>query len=350
MDPKELSRRVDALFRAWSHKEKTPGAAICVMRGGKLLHQGCYGCANIEKQTPITPQSRFLLASLTKPFTALLVMKLVAEGSLAYDQRLSEFFPEFSDYARRITVRHLLLDTSGLREFEDIFKEACVVAESDWYPRPEDTKPSPKEPTSRETLEFLSRQRQLLFEPGDRFEYSNSGYVVLGQLVEKLSRQPFPTFIKSAIFEPAEMKDSTVPVAEWRELPNRVKSYAQVEGGFENRDYTPFNQIYGEDGIYASIEDMARWDQALLTNQLVSQSSLQAAFTPGKLNSGYPTPTGFGWFIGPDLVDHSGAWQGFQTYVRRYRSRRLTIIVLANCQQIDAAWMGELISRIYLQS
>jgi CubicO group peptidase (beta-lactamase class C family) len=344
------SERVDALFASWDWQSGTPGAAVRVIQDDEVVHSGHYGLADIDRKVRIGPDTAFLLASVTKPFTALAIQILVESGDLWYDQRLSEFFPEFPDYARRITVHQLLLHTSGLREFEDTFKEAGVIRKDDWYPRPESTDPSPVEPTSKMTLEFLSRQMQLNFEPGTQYDYCNSGYVVLAQIIERVTGRPFPEFVKAKIFDPARMPDSVIPVGHWRDVPNRAKSYAFEDGKFQNRDYTPLNLVYGEDGIYTTADDMANWDRALNSNKLVSQRALAGAYKPGSLADGSRTPTGLGWFVGDDLVDHSGQWQGFQTYIRRYRSLRLTVIVLANCSQLDAATCGEGISRIYLDS
>ena len=347
MDLPDLSKRVDGLFGEWSSTRGTPGAAVRVIRDGRVIHSGHYGLADIETKTPIDTQTSFLLASLTKQFTAVSIMILVERGDLGYDQRLSEFFPTFPDYARRITIRQLLLHTSGLREFDTVFVEAGVIRKDDKYPRSEESPRSPIEPTSAMTREYLSRQLRTNFEPGGSYEYSNSGYVILAQIVEAVSGKSFPDFVKRNLFEPAGMLDSVIPVENWRTVANRAKSYSSESGNFKNSDYTPLNLVYGEDGIYTTIEDMVRWDHALHSAILVRQSTLAEAFAPGKLNDGSETRTGFGWFVGPDFVDHAGGWAGFNTYICRYRSRRFTIVVLANCKDIDAATVGQRIADIY---
>jgi CubicO group peptidase (beta-lactamase class C family) len=345
------SEKIDALFAPWSAKQGMPGAAVRVVRHGTVIHSGHYGLADLAGGVPIGPSTSFLLASLTKQFTAMAILMLVEEGRLSYDSRVSEFFPDFPGYARDITMRHLLQHTSGLREYGCLFiKEGKVSrpeAVNDPWPRSANSPPSAYEPTSEDTLQLLSRA-DLQFAPGADRVYSNSGYVVLGQIARAVSGRSYPAFLKRRIFDPIGMRHSVVPIREWRKVPNRAWSYSWVQHKYQDIDYTPLNLVYGEDGIYTTIDDMVRWDQALYTSELVKQSTLDEAFRPGKLNNGDPIDSGYGWFIGRDFVDHDGAWLGFRTYIRRYRSRRLTIIVLANCAELNAASMGNDIAEIVL--
>jgi CubicO group peptidase (beta-lactamase class C family) len=345
------SDKIDALFAPWSAQQNMPGAAVRVVSYGEVIHHGHYGLADLARNIPIGPETTFLLASLTKPFSAMAIMMLVEEGEISYESRLSEFFPDFPGYARDITIRHLLQHTSGLREYSDLFIDDGKISrpddDKDGWPRPADLPPSAFEPTSRDTLELLTRH-DLQFAPGDRRVYSNSGYAVLGQIVEVVSGGSYPNFIKRRIFDRVGMDHSVVPVRGWRKVPNRANSYSRLQGSYVDVDYTPLNLVYGEDGIYTTIDDMVRWDQALYTAALVKQSTLDEAFRPGKLNDGTPIDSGYGWFIGEEFVDHDGAWLGFRTYIRRYRSRRLTVLVLANCAQLNAACLGNDIAEILL--
>jgi CubicO group peptidase (beta-lactamase class C family) len=345
------SARIDALFAPWSAAHGMPGAAVRVTSYGDVIHSGDYGLADIGHPRRIAGDTAFLLASLTKQFTAMAVMILAENGAVTYDQRLSEFLLGFPDYAREVTIRNLLQHTSGLQEFEDLFVSAKQISPpddpNDGWPRSASSTPSSYEPTTADTVELL-KQYDLEFAPGDQKKYSNSGYVLLARIVEVLSGQSFPDFVKQRIFDPLGMDQSSVPVTQWRTVPQRATSYSWRSGAYADIDYTPLNNIYGEDGIYTTAEDMVRWDQALYTATLVKQSTLEEAFRPGKLNNGEPIDTGFGWFIGPEYADHEGGWLGFRTYIRRYRSRRLGIIVLANCAELNAAAMGGDIADILL--
>jgi len=345
------NKRVDALFAPYS-KGRVPGAAVMVIQNAKVLLKSFYGRADIETKIPILIGSNtaFLLASVTKPFTAMAIMILSDQGLLGYDDSLSQFFPRFPPYARKITVRHLLNHTSGLREFDCLFIKAGKI-DIDW-PRSSQSQPSSCEPTSKDTLDLLARQKSLLFNPGDKYEYSNSGYVVLAQIVEKVSGQRFREFVAMKIFKKIGMSHSVVYDESRPKVPNRAKSYTGMCGAYREIDYTPLNLIYGEDGIYTTIDDMFRWDQALDTEELVKHGTLMEAFTPGKLNSRTCTDYGFGWGLGQTLgfddVSRSGGWVGFSTYIRRVLSPRFTVVVLANCNLIDAAEVGNKIAKIYL--
>jgi CubicO group peptidase (beta-lactamase class C family) len=342
----EKSKKVDLLFAPWSAARRTPGAAVRVIRHGRVIHAREYGLADIDKNVPITPKTAFLLASVTKPFTALAVMMLVEKGELSYDTYLSELFPEFPAYARRMSIRHLLHHTSGLGDYRKPLIDAGLVDPKDSFPRSVKTAPSRIEPTSKQVLRALARQPDLLFPPGDEFLYSNAGYLVLGQIIERYGPHSYPAFLKKNIFRPAKMKRSSVPVERWRVVPRRAVSYRQVDGGYVDIDYTPLNMLYGEDGIYTTIDDMVRWDQVLYTGKLIKQSSLEEAFRTGVLNDGWPTRYGYGWGLERDYVFHSGDWLGFNTSIFRFRRDRFTVIVLANCEQLDAESMAMEIARI----
>jgi D-alanyl-D-alanine carboxypeptidase len=172
--------RVDALFAPWS-KSDTPGAAMSVIKDGKVLLKKGYGLANLESKKPITPDTVFLLASVTKQFTAMAIMMLAERGKLKYEDALTKFFPEFRRHAEKVTVRHLLTHTAGFPEYDDLWVKNGTV-DSDW-PRSAKTKPSTFEPTSKDVMKLMAQQ-QLEFTPGEKWEYSNSGYVILAQIVE----------------------------------------------------------------------------------------------------------------------------------------------------------------------
>src|ERR1017187_8860034 len=176
VDRGSQAARVDALFAPWSQK-RMPGAAVLVVQNGQILHKKGYGLADIKTKTPIRPATCFLLGSMTKSFTALSIMILADRGVLSYNDPLSKFFPQFPDYARAITVKHLLHHTAGFPEYETLFIDEGKIDEN--WPRSSTSKPSCFEPTSRDTLDLLARQKKLLFDPGVEYSYSNSGYVIL---------------------------------------------------------------------------------------------------------------------------------------------------------------------------
>jgi CubicO group peptidase (beta-lactamase class C family) len=343
------SERVDALFAPWS-KGGTPGAAVIIIQNGKVLFKKGYGHADLEMKRPITPDTSFLLGSVTKQFTAMAIMMLVERGKLRYDDPLSKFFPEFPPYAEKVTIRHLLNHTAGFPEYDDLWVNSGR-ADRDW-PRSSKTKPSSFEPTSKDALKLLAQQKELEFAPGQRWKYSNSGYVILAQIVEKVSGKPFSRFLRENIFLPLGMNSTLLYDESRPRVPNVATSYELSGGIYKEIDYTPFNAIYGEDNIYSTVEDMYKWDQALYTEKLVKSSTLKEAFTPGKLSDGTEVHYGFGWqvgkFLGLGYVWHTGSWLGFHNCIMRFPDHRFTVVVLSNVSQLEPYMIASKISKIYL--
>ncbi len=339
----EKSKRVDALMAPWS-KGDTPGAAIVVIQDGRVVHERGYGLANLETRTPIRPDTVFDLASVSKQFSAMAIMVLAERGKLSYDDSLSKFFPEFPPYARKITIRHLLDHTSGLPDYMDLFAKTGKINK--------DGKMGGFEPTSRDAVELLARQKELLFDPGEKYEYSNSGFAVLGQIVEKASGERFAKFLKDNIFQPLGM-NSTLVLDETRpRIKNRAISYSREGNGYKDIDYDPLNWIYGDGNVNTTIEDMVKWDQALYTEKLVKQSTLRQAFTSGKLNNGRAIGYGFGWRVakrfGLNCLSHGGLWVGFASYIMRFPDQHFTVIVLSNLAQFPTDTLTPKIAKIYL--
>jgi CubicO group peptidase (beta-lactamase class C family) len=338
------SERVDALFPKLV-KGKAPGAAVIVIRDGKVVLEKGYGLANLETQKPITPDTAFLLASVTKQFTAMAIMILAERRELNYEDPLGKFFPEFLPFAGEVTVRMLLNHTAGFPEYDELFLDRGLI-DKDW-PRSSKSPRSAFEPTSKDALKLLADAKTLKFRPGEKYEYSNSGYVILAQIVEKVSGKRFSKFLKDNIFDPLGM-NRTVLYDETRPtVSNVATSYALEEGAYRDIDYTPLNYIYGEDNIYTTVQDMARWDQALHTAKLVNEATLKEAFTPGKPRNG-TSAYGFGWLIDAEKVFHGGAWVGFTTAIIRFREHRLSVVVLANSTEFKTIRIAREISEIYL--
>jgi len=341
--------KVDRLFALWS-KGDTPGAAVIVIKDGQILLKKGYGLANLESKNPIEPDTAFLLGSVTKQFTAMAIMMLAERGNLRYEYPLSKFFPEFPPYARQITVRHLLNHMAGFPEYDDLFLESGKLDKD--YPRSAKTKPSSFEPTAKDALAILARVKAPRFAAGEKWEYSNSGYVILAQIVEKVSGQSFSQFLQQNIFAPLGMNRSLLYDETRPRVKNVATSYTLKDGVYKDIDYTPQNAIYGEDNIYTTVEDMYKWDQALYTEKLVKAATLNEAFTPGKLNSGEITDYGFGWrvrkFFGLNTVGHGGSWIGFRTHILRFPDQRFTVVVLANLAEMSVDGFASKISKIYL--
>jgi CubicO group peptidase (beta-lactamase class C family) len=336
----ETSAQVDALMVPLTGG-KSPGAAIAVIRNGEALLEKGYGLADLKSGTPIDAHTVFNIASVSKQFTAMAVMILADRGKLNYSDPISKFFPEFPDYGREITVGQLLHHTSGLADYTIYWKEGPRV-EHDGARH-----------TSEDVLKFLVSQKAGDFLPGERWRYSNSGYVLLSIIVGKAAGVPFTQFLKENIFEPLAMKDSSacdgIPA-----LPNRAAGYIQNGGGFKAADKNPNNLICGDGEVNSSIADMYKWDQALNTEKLVKAATLRAALTSGKLTDGTKFNYGFGWAMGKlsglDFVSHSGGIEGYVAHIARFPDQGFTVILLSNFEQLTPSSyaLANKIAGIYL--
>jgi CubicO group peptidase (beta-lactamase class C family) len=352
-----LNARLDALLNDWKQKN-APGMAAALIRDGQSEYRKFFGFADLERRKPISPDTQFLLASLTKQFTAMAIMILAERHKFAFDDSLAKFCPEFPGYARSITIRNLLNHTAGLTQYQELL--VGKIGEN--YFRSSKSPPAAHEFTAAEALQVLSRQQKLRFTPGEKFEYSDSAYVLLGQIIERISGERYAEFLKETIFDPLGMKDTLVVDERKQKVPRLALAYEKRQGRWQDITYSPENSIYGEDGIYSTINDLYKWDQALYTDRLVSRATLEMAFTPGRNNQGeeiatsvftHPTSYGFGWFIssmhGEKVVEHSGGWSGYSTHILRVPGRRVTAIVLTNSSNEDVpdiAWdMAEMAMR-----
>lgn len=360
LQAQDLTSRLDTLLAKYNDKNG-PGMVAMLIRDGRVVYRKDFGYADLDAHTLIARDTQFLLGSMAKQFTAMAIMILKERGKLQFDDPLSKFCPEFPAYARTITIAHLLNHTSGLPDYEEILLGGKVD-----YDKLFQSSKSPRtahEFTSTEALSALSRQPKLRFVPGEKFEYSNSGYVVLGQIIERLSGMRYAEFLKQNIFDPLEMHDTLVVDERHQETPRLARGYGRRNGTWQDIGYTPEDYVYGEDGIHGTIDDLYKWDQALYTEKLVHRATLAMAFQPGHTNDGKntdtymtailkrPTSYGFGWFITPENgaleVEHGGFWSGYRSYIVRIPPHRLTAIVLMNSaddqvgliahQMIDAA-------------
>jgi len=352
-----LTARLNKLLDDWKEKN-APGMAAMLVRNGRIEYRKVFGFADLDAHTPITPDTQFLLASLTKQFTAMAIMILAERHKLQFDDTLAKFCPEFPAYARTITIRNLLNHTAGLTQYDDILG----VKLDENYFRSSKSPPAARELTAAEVLQILSREEKLRFAPGEKFEYSDSAYVVLGQIVERLTGERYAEFLKETIFDPLEMHDTLVVDERKQKVPRLALGYAKRDGKWRDVTYSPENAVYGEDGIYSTINDLYKWDQALYTERLASRSTLKMAFAPGHTNDGkeirtdlltHPSSYGFGWFIselrGEKVVEHSGGWSGYATHILRVPSRQVTAIVLTNSSNGDVPDIAQQMAEIAIR-
>ncbi len=296
------------------------GAAVLVIDHGKIIFQQTYGLADVENQAPVTPQTNFRIASITKQFTATAIMLLVEDGKLSLDDTLDKFFPAFPDYGQHITVRQVLNHRSGLPDYEDLIPENTTLQVHDL-----------------DVLQLILDTDAPLFQPGTNYSYSNTGYTLLGLIVEQVANQPFHQFLKTRIFNPVGMDQTNMFVHGLNAVPNRAFGHDH-NNDHNNAQWTRHDQsltsaVRGDGGIYSSLNDLAKWINALDNQQLLSEQSTLQMFTPVETddkNIGY----GFGWRIdtyqNEYRVHHNGGTQGFSLCLQRFPNRNAAVIILFN--------------------
>jgi len=297
---------------------------ILVSRNKKVVYRKAFGYANLETKEKLIPESVFYLASVSKQFTAMSIMILSERNKLTYSDKLSKYFPEFPSYANAITIRHLLTHTSGV---PDHFRLNSYKPDL----------------TNQDVLEILIKQKFLDYKPGDRFEYSNSGYILLAMITEKVSGMPFHEFMKANVFDPVGMINTLVYDESKPLINNRAIGYS-FDGNLN--DYNILTT--GAGGMFSTVDDLYLWDQALYTGTLVSWGTIYEAFTPFNLNDGAISNYGFGWFIYEDgrrkTVSHSGSFSGFRNYISRDIVNKNAFMLLTN--NGDALEMNKVVNAI----
>ncbi len=353
----QISPAVDSVFSSLAN-QKSPGMAVLVRSHGRTLFERGYGVRDLRSLEKIGAETDFRLASCSKQFTAMAVMLLVHDRKLRYDRTLTDLFPEFPAYGKNITVRHLLTHTSGLPDYEDLMDEAEKRNGPTWS--------ATHQIQDREVLDLLERQSAGKFAPGEKWSYSNSGYVLLGLIVARVSGEPFGLFLRRRIFEPLHMSNTLVFVNGENTVPNRAYGHTKETDTFVETDQSSTSATQGDGGIYSNLADLANWDDALSRRALLSEKEMSVALQPVRLADGsqprwpaepgddnlapgQPVSYGFGWFLDPwqgrPRMWHFGSTIGFRTAIERFPRDGLTIVVLANRTDLDP---GELALQVAL--
>jgi CubicO group peptidase (beta-lactamase class C family) len=320
------------VYAEFIHKMNKKGITtgnILIYKNGKVIYKNADGLRNTKSKDSLTLDSQFRLASVSKQFTGMSIMKLKEMGKLDYDQTVTSILPEFP--YPTITVRHLLHHISGLTDYERLL-------DKNW--KPEDSTKKYILGNDEIIKEFYRVNPALDFEPGEKWEYSNTGYLFLASIVEKISEKHFSDFLKEHIFEPLEMNNTLLykyQIAPDSKTPKRVFGYkvALNQVDFEENDYNLVNDVRGDGGIYSTLEDLYKWNQALVNYTIIPKNYLDEAWTPGVLNNGESTSYGFGWGIKselnePKIVRHSGGWVGFVTFLYNEVDANNGLVLLTN--------------------
>ena len=302
--------RLDQVAQSYASSNRFMGSVLVARRGEILISKG-YGFANLEWNIPNSPQTKFRLGSVTKQFTAAAILLLEERGKLKIDDPIKKYLIDAPAAWDKITIFHLLTHTSGIPSFTSFPDYAALEASQ----------------TTPENLVSRFRDKPLDFQPGEKWSYSNSGYVLLGYLIEKISGQDYAKFVQQNIFTPLGMKDSGYD-SNSAIIPRRASGYAPGHDGFINAGFVHMSVPFAAGGLYSTTEDLLRWERGLFGGKLLSDASLQKMTTP------YKNDYAFGLSVaeakGRKVIQHGGGIEGFNTFLTYYPDDKLTVIVLGN--------------------
>ncbi len=305
------ARQADALMHAY--QGDVPGAAVLVLQDGRAVLQRGYGMAELESHTPAGAKTNFRLASMTKQFTAAAILLLVQEGRLSLNDGVQKWLPGLPPATSAITIRELLTHTSGLIDYEDLISPGTTAQLHD-----------------ADVLHLLSQENRTYFTPGSAYRYSDSGYALLALIVERISGGDFATFLRQRIFLPLGMRNTVAYQRGITSVAERAYGYSYIGHAWVRTDQSLTSAVLGDGGVYSSVADLAKWDAALYTPQLLSAESLRLAFTPAVQTDDAHVRYGFGWRVTGDTVWHSGETLGFRNVIVRWPQRHFTVIILTN--------------------
>ena len=330
-----LAKRIDSVFARYT--SNGPGCAAGVYQDGKIRFEKGYGSANIEFNAPITPTTPFIVGSVSKQFTAAAVALLIEDGKLSPDDDIRKYVPEIPDYGKPIRVRDLIHHTSGLRDFWTLV-DAAGMRNDDTY-------------SVSDILQLAARQQHLSFDPGGEYAYSNTGYVTLGVIVQRVSGKSLAQFAAERIFGPLGMTsthfhdDHTMPVR------GRAAAYSPTaNGGWRINIWN--NDIVGQGGVMTTVEDLFKWDENFYTGKVGGKGFLARQLHTGVLTSGQSITYAYGLQIGEyrglPIVDHSGSTGGYRAVITRYPTAHTSFVALCNVSTADPSTMMRRVADVVL--
>lgn len=329
--------RVDALFAPWD-KPDSPGCALGVMRGGKLVHARGFGQASLEHGVPISARTVFDIGSTSKQFTAASIGLLVQDGKLGLEDEIHDWVPELPPWDQEVSLERLLHHTSGIPDYLSLMFRAGVQ-EADWT-------------TPEDALLALGQVDKLHFLPGERFEYSNSNYFLLALVIERAAGEAFPVFARQRIFEPLGMTSTLLFHDHTLVVPHRATGYLPRTGGGFQVAMSDFEQL-GDGAVQTTIEDLLRWDTNFATHQ-VGGDALQAYLHhPASLENGSSIEYAHGLIVdtfrGLARVSHGGAWAGFRAELMRFPDEQTSIAILCNLGSMNPSLLCERVAGVVLE-
>lgn len=341
-----IDKQIDNLFSAYN--QATPGVAVAVVKDGKIIFKKGYGTANLEYDTPITPKTVFQIASVSKQFTAFSIYLLEKQGKISLEDDIRKYVPEVPDFGKTVRIKHLLAHTGGIRD------QWSLLTLAGW--RMDDII------TTEHILKIISRQKELNFEPGSQFLYSNSGYTLLAEVAARASGKTFAEYTKENIFAPLGMNDTQFYDDANRIVKNRAGSYEKVNGAYRKMNLN--HSTVGATGLLTTVEDLSKWALNFESPKVGDAELIRRFNEPSLLNNGQPVLFAVingensyhakGQFTrnyrGVDLLNHSGHDAGFRTFLLRFPEKKLSIIALSNDEHINIFQTSFTIAGFYLKN
>jgi CubicO group peptidase (beta-lactamase class C family) len=332
----ELSQRVDQLFSKYDKKD-SPGCAVGVIRDGRLVYKRGYGMANLDFNVPNSPVTVFNVASMSKQFTAASIILLAQQRKISFDDDIRKYIPEIPDYGTPITIRQLAYHTSGLRDYTDLIELSADRIENIH--------------TDQDILRMLARQKRLNFKPGERHLYSNSGYVLLGLIVERVTGKTLRAFENEFIFQPLGMTNTLVYDDRTMVVKNRASGYVAKDDGSYQMRASLWDRV-GDGGVLTTVEDLFLWDQNFYNPKVGNLELINLMTTPGTLTSGEKIAYTFGLeptrYKGLPVIMHGGSIRGFRAQMYRFPEQKFSVICLCNNGSISPTSIIEKVADIYL--
>jgi CubicO group peptidase (beta-lactamase class C family) len=328
--------QIDRYVETQLQRQHIPGLSLVIIRDGHVAKMRGYGFADLELKVPATPDTVLEIGSITKQFTAMAIMLLVEQGGIDLSDPAGKYLPQLPDAWKAVTIRQLLTHTSGIPDYEEIMGY-------DGY----------RNPMAAEQVIALAASKPMDFQPGTKWSYSNTGYFLLTLILEKVSGQPYASFVKQRILEPAGMTHtrSSEPVDV---IPDRASGYVFEKGHMENRDPMQPTATGGAGMLVSTVKDLAKWNTVLDRQSILAQTSYAQMWADAPLADGSSSGYGFGWFVSPmrehRSQNHSGGTAGFSSNILRLPDDRVTVIVLTNTGSANAVSITNHIARVLVPS
>jgi CubicO group peptidase (beta-lactamase class C family) len=323
--------QVDKYLKSQMQEHRIPGLTLEVIRDGKAIKTAAYGLANVELNVPAKPETVFEIGSITKQFTAAGILMLAQEGKLSVDDKISKYLKDPPEAWANVTVRHLLTHTSGIKSYTGL--DGFQI----W-----------RHLTQEQFIKAIGKE-PMEFQPGDSWKYCNTGFNLLGYIIENVSGKNYWEFMGERVFQPLGMQATTKRLYSLS-IPNRASGYEQTNHVWMNRD-TDLTEVFSAGAIASTAGDLAKWSVALNGDRLLNAASKAQMWTPVKLNDGKTRKYGFGWNVdtleGHKNIGHGGSTSGFSASIQRFPDDHLAVIILSNTDEEIATTLAKKVATFF---